>query len=159
MWEVYARSQPAIMLTAMDDDLLNYVKSQRGENAHAGDVTYNWKESFVRPKTTTVLHNSKDKEEFYYFFHKHEFYEFENEFRAVIFGEPGSVELRMPDGMVKGITLAPPQLPSLEPSLVKRLKKRFGELVQPSTLSWSPRSRTSSSLDDYLLDEMGQNKE
>ena len=98
MWEVYANSEAAIILTADAEKLSNYVKQKMGGNfALAGPVRYNFEISMVCPEFIGITNDPKWKKDYDLFFHKHSFYKFENEFRAVIFGQRAEVELELPD--------------------------------------------------------------
>jgi hypothetical protein len=134
MWEVYGQSKPAIMLTMREDEFERYVKRHKGDCAAIGPVTYHFNPSNTEPPFVNPATHPDYRKHYNLFFHKHEFYEFENEFRAAIFG-PGRVILPLEDQLVKGITLSP--LASLSPSLVEGLKERFGNRVQESKLRWN----------------------
>jgi hypothetical protein len=151
MWEVYGSSKAAIIVTADVDELGAFMKEKWGDDAPTGPVRYGFKTSYIRPEFIRSIHNSRWEEDYDLFFHKHEFYEFEKEFRAVIFGQTEGVRLALPDGMVKEITISP--LASLAPSLLADLKKRFGDRVQDSRLSWSVTSPKTVSIEAYMHDE------
>src|SRR5262249_33279709 len=85
MWEVYGHSQAAIMLTADENEIATLIRNARGDTASAGPVRYGFKTSHVRPEFILPIRNPEWEEYYDLFFHKHEFYEFEKEFRAVIF--------------------------------------------------------------------------
>ena len=153
MWEVYGRSEAAIMLTAESEKLSHYVKEQWDDAALAGPVRYDFAISSIHPEFIGITDNPRWKDDYHLFFHKHKFYGFEQEFRAVIFGQLSPVELDLPDGIITGVTLPPSQLPSLQPAVIRSLEKRFGNMVRPSTLSWSSKPQNNSTIDDYLLDE------
>ena len=162
MWEVYAQNQAAIILTARDDRVLSYVRSKVGmKNSHGGDITYHQKQSLVRPKTTTVSATiEEDPDRFYFFFHKHGFYEFEDEFRLVI-GEPGPVDLPIPDDLIEGITLPPEQFPhKLDPDLLKGLTGRFGaDKLHKSQLHWDDKALKIDEDERLLTDEVVETPE
>jgi hypothetical protein len=134
MWEVYAQSKAAIIITVKEDDLVNYVKQHWGDNAAAGAVRYAFETSSIFPEFIAPAHDPRWDKDFDLFFHKHQFYKFEHEFRAVIFGHTKAVEMTLPDAMVQEITPSP--LVPLERSLSAALKKQFGGRVQDPQLRW-----------------------
>lgn len=154
MWEVYGQSDAAIIVTAESDEIADYVTSKRGDAAPTGPVTYDFEASSTCPEFIGQTNNPQWNDDYHLFFHKHEFYKFESEFRAVIFGESNGVCLPLPVEMVKEITLPPAQLPQLDPNLVERLKSQFGGLVvQPSTLCWSAPPRKIATIEGYFADK------
>jgi hypothetical protein len=151
MLEVYGSSKAAIIVTADEDELVTLMKEKWGDDASAGPVRYGFKRSLVRPEFIASIHDPRWEEDYDLFFHKHEFYEFEKEFRAVIFGQTEGVQLVLPDEIIKEITISP--LASLQPSLLTGLKKRFGDRVQDSQLCWSVASPKTVSIQDYMCDQ------
>jgi hypothetical protein len=151
MWEVYGSSKAAIIVTADEDELVTLIREKWGDDASAGHVRYGFKTSLVHPEFIESIDNPRWKEDYDLFFHKHEFYEFEKEFRAVIFGQTEAIRLALPDEMVKEITISP--LAPLQPSLLTGLKKRFGDRVSDSRLHWSLPVLKTVSVEDYMRDE------
>src|ERR1022692_790862 len=150
MWEVYGQSKAAIIVTVDENELSNYVKQEWGENAVSGPVRYNFETSQPHPEFITPTHDPRWNEDFDLFFHKHKFYKFEHEFRAVIFGQTDAVKMVLPTKMVKEITLSP--LAALQPPLLAALREHFGARVQESRLSWSLTPLKTITAEDYMLD-------
>jgi hypothetical protein len=150
MWEVYAQSKAAIIMTVKEDELVNYVKQHWGDNAATGAVKYAFETSSIFPEFIAPAHDPRWHKDFDLFFHKDRFYKFEQESRAVIFGHTKAVEMTLPDAMVQEITLSP--LAPLERSLLAALKEQFGERVQDSRLHWSLEPPKTLSAEDYMLD-------
>jgi hypothetical protein len=134
MWEVYAHSEPAIILTLDEHEFEIYVKEQKRDLVAAGRVRYQFAPpSMTHPEFLVVARDPDWNKDFDLFFHKHGFYGFEREFRAAIF-EPGPVNLPLQDQMVKSITLSP--LALLNPDLLKALREQFRDRVRESQIRW-----------------------
>jgi hypothetical protein len=151
MWETYARSEPAIIVTLKKDDLSALVKHKHGKDSVSGAVRYHFQPSCVFPEFITSTDDPQWEKDYDLFFHKHQFYGFENEFRAVIFGPAEAVKLPLPNGMVQEITLS--LHARVEASLVTALKRQFGERVQESRLHWSFEAPKIVTIEDYMTDE------
>jgi hypothetical protein len=151
MWETYAHSEAAILVTVLEDELSKLVRQQYGEDSSSGPVRYNFQTSHVRPEFITSTHDPQWNKDFDLFFHKHEFYGFENEYRAVIFGQSKAVKMNIPNSMVQEITLSPCAF--LDRSLLAALQKEFGDRVQESRLRWTLDPQKVLSFDEYMADE------
>jgi hypothetical protein len=151
MWEVYGGSKAAVIVTADEDDLRTFLNEKWGDDATAGPVRYGFKTSLVCPDFIDSVHDPRWEKDYDLFFHKQEFYEFEKEFRAVIFGQMEGLRLALPDEMIKGITISP--LAQLQPSLLADLTLRFRDRVQDSSLCWSLALPKAVSIEDYMRDE------
>ncbi len=129
MWEIYGHSRAAIILTLDENSFALHVRHLKGDRCATGPVRYGFAgPSSVRPEFIAGADRA-DLDHFDLFFHKHAFYSFEKEFRAVIF-EPGPTTLPLMDDLVISVTLSPCE--ELRPDLLDGLRARFGNRVRES---------------------------
>lgn len=132
MWEVYGRNEPAICLSADRDRLVEHVERSINAPGAAGSVTYQFMTSLVRPPFLRTFNGlSEDQhEEYDLFFHKHSFYEYEDEFRIILF-QNGPIAIPFPPNLIQSITLSKVPIPA---EILTPLRNKFGAIIQESRL-------------------------
>src|SRR5438552_2314987 len=96
-WAIYGKGDGAIRISVELQNFMSYVRSF-GIPGVAGSVTYYFRPSNVRPQFLEPFNNptGQDRDEHHLFFHKHGFYDYEREFRVVLF-EQGPLTKNFPD--------------------------------------------------------------
>ena len=132
MWEVYGKSQPAILIVSDDGALQTHVRQIKGtETTSAGPVRYHFFTSQVFPEFVAPPSNSDLRVDFDLFFEKHGFYEYEKEFRIVI-AERGPVMIPLADDLIQRVILSP--FGHLQPANLSLLQEKFAGRVAPSSI-------------------------
>jgi hypothetical protein len=123
-WTVYGKGSGAIRISVEREDFARYVKGLAVPGV-AGSVTYSFLHSGVRPQFLEPFNNltNEDRDEYHLFFHKHGFYNYEAEYRIVLF-QQGPVTREFPDGLIRSVSLSPSGPPNEEVGSL--LKSRFG---------------------------------
>ena len=94
-----------------------------------GFVTYHFHSNEIFPQFPKPFNNptNEQREKFHLFFHKHGFYDYEAEYRIVLF-QDGPVMLRLPDKLIQSVSTSPFGLPNEELNVM--LRSRFGEKLR-----------------------------
>jgi hypothetical protein len=127
MWEIYGKGGGAIRISVSSDRLIAHLRlATRNSNVPgvAGSVTYGLGSSAINPpiyEHWNELTSAQD-EDYDLFFYKHHFFDYEDEFRVVLFG-PGPIAIRIPTGVIEFVTLSPVGPPS--PEVLSLLRSRF----------------------------------
>jgi len=132
MWEVYGKDKPAICLSVDRDRLVAHIERSTNAAGAAGSVTYQFMTSGIRPEFLRTFNglDREQHEEYDLFFHKHSFYEYEDEFRIVLFRD-GPVNLRLPPQLLTSITLSKAPI---RREILTSLHAKFGNIVRASQL-------------------------
>jgi len=132
MWEVYGKSQPAILITSDEAVLQAHVRQIKGtETTSTGPVRYHFFTSSIFPEFVPLPSNADLKIDFDLFFEKHGFYKYEKEFRMVV-AERGPVMIPLPEHLIQKVTLSP--FGQLQPETLDLLQGKFPGRVVPSSL-------------------------
>jgi hypothetical protein len=132
MWEVYGKSLPAILIASDDVALQTHVRQIKGTaKTSAGPVRYHFFTSQDFPEFLTPPADADLKADFDLFFHKHDFYQYEKEFRMVI-AERGPVMVPLPEHLIHKVILSP--FGQLLPKNLHLLRQKFAGRVVPSSI-------------------------
>ena len=130
-WEVYGKSSPAIRLSVDSTALDAHVRNYKPSITSSGPVTYHFTTSTVRPQFLSPPTEAGSRTDFDLFFHKHNFYAHESEFRIVV-SEKGPLSIPLPKELIASVTLSP--FGSLTTESTAALRRKFGQRVRLSAI-------------------------
>ena len=125
--KLYLGRRDAAIRVSIKPDALVQCVTDAGHQAGFGNITYAGQTSMVQPQFLGGLtHEQEDL-----FFHKHRFYDWESEFRVVVF-KSGPLSIPLNRGLIERITISP--FGSLDPDVERCLRKKFPQRVHVSKL-------------------------
>jgi hypothetical protein len=126
MWQEHGRAGAAIRISVAADRFCNHVKAQGHRVVH-NHVTYEGQISMVFPNRHFLTRHELTAEEdknHHFFFHKRGKFDWEQEFRVVVFSNEKTT-VPLATEMVEKVTMSP--LAKLDPALEQALRDRFGD--------------------------------
>jgi hypothetical protein len=151
MWKEYGGNGPAIRISVDVDSFLKHVRSEAGQIA-AGNVTYEGMIPATYSPFLTAWELGEAPEAIYHlFFHKRGRFEWEQEFRVVLFLEQGRTIGLKPE-MIYSVEVSP--LGELSPSLRSKLRDMFGDrLIESEADRRAFKSRYSGEIDETITND------
>jgi hypothetical protein len=123
MWKEHGMSGPAIRISVDEDAFLRRVHTE-GHQTASGRVIYGGMVSHIRPQFHRRWNLGEAEDAIYHlFFEKRGCYEWESEFRVVLFAQAGLFVPRAPE--IESVVASP--LAPLTPKLIQSLRETFGE--------------------------------
>ena len=135
MWEIYGRREASIRVSIDRKELTDLVRQKTGLSGMSGSVRYNFFTSSVRPEFLepfNLLPETHRNDYLHLFFHKHDFYRFEDEFRVIVVSE-NCVTVPFDQTLVTSATISP--FGTFKEEVIAELKAQFGGRIKPSSLS------------------------
>ncbi len=148
MWQYHGNKGPAIRVAMDREDFTRHVESQTHKFAH-GDVTYEGLTSGVRPQFLGKWHLGEASDAIHnLFFHKRLCYDWEDEFRAVLFSQHGD-SIQMNPNLIYSVKISP--LGKLDSKLRSHLREMFGDrLIESDADQKAFDSKRSNKIDETI---------
>lgn len=132
MWDIYGKGAGAVRISVNPEHLISHLRWETGSSKTPGvacSVTYGFSESTVSPPEYYLLNGLTPSQHEHYdlFFHKHHFFDYEDEFRIVLF-KSGPVAISLPIDVIEFVTLSPAGPPTRE--VLSLLRSRFDEKLR-----------------------------
>ncbi len=135
MWEIYGRREASIRVSIDRKKLTALVGQKTDLPGMSGSVRYSFFISSVRPEFLAPFNHLPEQQQEDYlhlFFHKHDHYKLEDEFRVIVASEE-SLTVPFDPTLVNSITLSP--FGTFKEEVIAQLEQRFGGRVKRSSLS------------------------
>lgn len=153
MWKVHGRGSAAIRISIDADSFWQHAESQ-GHATASGDVTYGGMTSQIRPQFLGRWRLGDAEDAIHHlFFHKRPKYQWEHEFRVVLFSKKG-ISIKMVLEKIDSVEISP--LGKLDPRLKRTLRSVFGNRLRELG---DGRSRRKPQTSKSLIDETITNPE
>jgi hypothetical protein len=148
MWRDHGSKGPSIRVTMDKEAFVRLIEAQTADVAH-GDVTYEGLTSRVRPQFLGTWRLGEASDAIHHlFFHKRLRYDWEGEFRAVLFSQHGQ-SIRSNSDLIYSVKTSP--LGKLNPALRSDLRKMFGDrFIESEADQVAFDSRHSNEIDETL---------